>query len=134
MIEQSNMRTIEEIYAAFGRGDIPFLLNKLAEDVDWRHPRPADIPWGGNRRGRESVAQFFAAIGEHLEVQQFRPARLVARDDAIIVFGSERMRAKTTGRIYGVDWVHAWRLGAGQIVEFREYTDTATIVEAMAER
>jgi hypothetical protein len=45
-----------------------------------------------------------------------------------------RMRTKTTGRIYEVDWVHAWRLGAGQIVEFREYTDTATIVEALAER
>ena len=77
MIEQNNMRTIEEIYAAFGRGDIQFLLNKLAEDVDWWHPRPADIPWGGNRAGRASVAQFFAAIGEHLEVEQFRPADLL---------------------------------------------------------
>ncbi len=60
--------------------------------------------------------------------------QFVARDDEIIVFGFERMRAKTTGRINEADWVHAWRLGAGQIVEFREYTDTATIVEALAER
>ena len=60
--------------------------------------------------------------------------QFVARDDEIIVFGFERMRAKTTGPIYEADWVPAWRLGAGQIVEFREYADSAAIVEALAER
>lgn len=134
MSEQENVRTIEEIYAAFRRGDLPFLLNKLAEDVDWWHPRPAEIPWGGNRCGRESVAQFLAVIVEHLEVQQFDPWQFVARDDEVIVLGFERMRAKNTGRVYEVDWVHSWRVRGGEIVGFREYTDTATIVEALAQR
>lgn len=132
MSEQNNTRTIEELYAAFGRGDVPSVLSKLAEDVDWRHPRPADVPWGGERRGRESVAQFFVTIGEHLDVEQFSPEQFLARDDQVIVFGHERMRTKGTGRDYELDWVHVFRLRDGQVSEFREYTDTATIVEALA--
>jgi ketosteroid isomerase-like protein len=134
MSEQENVRTIEELYAAFGRRDLAFILNTLAVDVDWQHPRPGDIPWGGKRRGREEVAQFFAAIGEHLEVEQFSPEQFVARGDQVIVFGHERMRARPTGRVYEDDWVHAFRLHSGKIVGFREYADTAAIVEALAGR
>jgi uncharacterized protein len=77
MTERQNLRMIEELYAAFGRADLPFILDMVAEDVDWQHPRPADIPWGGKRRGRKEVAQFFAAIGERLEVEQFSPSNLL---------------------------------------------------------
>jgi uncharacterized protein len=133
MGQQENIRIIEELYSAFGRGDLPFILNMVAEDVEWQHPRPEDIPWGGTRRGREEVAQFFAAIGERLEVELFNPEQFVVRDDRVIVFGHERMRTRSAGRVYRVDWVHAFRLRAGKIVEFREYTDTATIIEALVQ-
>jgi ketosteroid isomerase-like protein len=132
--EQENRRIIEEVYSAFGHGDLPFILNVLADDVVWQHPRPEDIPWGGKRRGPEEVAQFFAAIAERLEVERFTPERFVVRDDRVIVFGHERMRMRSTGRVCEQDWVHAFRLRAGKIVEFREYTDTAAIVGALAER
>jgi ketosteroid isomerase-like protein len=32
---EDNVRTVEAIYAAFGRGDLGALLNTLAEDVVW---------------------------------------------------------------------------------------------------
>lgn len=134
MSEQSNTETVKEIYGAFGRGDVPAVLAKLSEDVDWRHPRPADIPWGGDRRGRDAVAKFFAAIGQNLHVEQFHPEEFVERDDQVIVFGRERMRTTRTDRVYDVDWVHTWRLRYGQVAQFREYTDTATIVEALGDR
>ena len=56
MSEQDNLRTVEAVYAAFGRGDLGALLNTLGEDVVWEHPGPADIPWAGDRRGRDEVA------------------------------------------------------------------------------
>ena len=31
----SNLATVRGIYAAFGRGDIPAILDALAEDVEW---------------------------------------------------------------------------------------------------
>lgn len=131
MGEQENVRTIEEFYAAFGRGDVPSLLNALAEDVDWRHPRADDIPWGGNRRGRDEISSFFAAVAQTIDVEKFEPREFVAKDDRVIVFGHEQMRVKSNGLTYGVEFTHAWTLRGGKIIRFQEYTDTATLVEAL---
>ena len=38
MSEQTSERTIRTLYDAFGRGDIPTILNMLADDVDWYTP------------------------------------------------------------------------------------------------
>jgi uncharacterized protein len=35
MAEQENVQLVQEIYAAFGRGDIPAALDALAHDVEW---------------------------------------------------------------------------------------------------
>jgi uncharacterized protein len=133
MSEQANVRTVEAIYAAFGRGDLGAVLTTLAEEVTWRHPRPDDIPWGGERHGRDAVAEFFIATNRYLEVEEFTPEQFVARDDQVIVFGHERMRTRAGGRVYGTDWVHVFTMRDGKIVGFREYTDTATIVEALGQ-
>jgi len=100
---------IEELYAAFGCAGLPFILDMVEEDVEWQNPGPADIPRRGNRLGRNGVAQFFAAIGESLEVEGFSPEQSVARGDQEIVFESERMRTKSGGRVDRDDWVHAFK-------------------------
>ena len=110
MSEQANVRTVEAIYAAFGRGDLGAVLTTLDEDVAWRHPRPDDIPWGGERHGRDAVAEFFIATNRYLEVEEFTPEQFVARDNQVIVFGHERMRTRAGGRAYGTDWVHVPRI------------------------
>lgn len=58
--KSKNIQLVADVYAAFGRGDIAFVLNALADDVEWHFPGPEGIPLTGNRRGREQVAQFFA--------------------------------------------------------------------------
>jgi uncharacterized protein len=131
MSEQDNLRTVEAVYAAFGRGDLGALLNTLGEDVVWEHPGPADIPWAGERRGRDEVAQFFIAVNQHLEVEQFAPRSFVTRGDEVIVLGYERMRTRIGGRVYGTHWVHAFTVRDGRITGFREYTDTSAIAEAL---
>lgn len=131
MNEQDNVRTVEAVYDAFARGDIGALLNTLAQDVVWQHPGPVDIPWAGERHGRDQVAEFFIAVNQHLEAEQFTPRTFVTRGDEVIVLGHERMRTRTGGRIYGTDWVHAFTVRDGRIVGFREYTDTAAIAEAL---
>lgn len=39
-----NIQLVRDLNAAFGRGDIPYILKRVAEDVDWRHSRSSDIP------------------------------------------------------------------------------------------
>ena len=33
----SNVHTVQEIYAAFGRGDVPAILSRLSESVEWEY-------------------------------------------------------------------------------------------------
>ena len=44
--------TVQELYAAFGRGDIPAILAKLADDVVWESEGPAIVSFSGIRHGK----------------------------------------------------------------------------------
>src|SRR6185295_3614882 len=61
----SPKQTIETIFAAFGRGDIPGILAHVAPDCMWRQPK--SLPWGGNHRGPEGAQTFFARLNEACE-------------------------------------------------------------------
>jgi hypothetical protein len=52
----SNLKTVRDIYTAFGAGDVPAILSKLAPDVDWEYGQgPNRAPWLQPRRGRDAV-------------------------------------------------------------------------------
>src|SRR4051794_27554050 len=56
------------IYEAFGRGDIPAILDRLADDVAWEHwvswtPHAAGVPWLQPRDGKAGALQFFQIVG-----------------------------------------------------------------------
>ena len=36
-VTTSNAATVADAYAAFGRGDVPAVLDRLAPDVAWEH-------------------------------------------------------------------------------------------------
>ena len=52
----SNVKTVQKIYAAFGAGDIPSILAKLDDNVDWEYAASTDVPWLQHRSGRDAVA------------------------------------------------------------------------------
>jgi hypothetical protein len=73
----TNVKTVEAIYAAFGRGDIPSIIEHLAENIDWEYAAQIDdVPWLRRRRGRAEVAAFFASLAE-LEIKSFAPTALL---------------------------------------------------------
>jgi uncharacterized protein len=131
MAEQENVRLVREIYAAFGRGDIPTALAALAEDVEWWEPGPTDIlPWAGLRSGRDGVARFFRVLDDTEEIEQFEPQEFIAQGDRVVVLGHERCRIKSTGRNYDNQWAMVFTLREGKVAGFRAYHDTAAIAAA----
>ncbi|HEX8845339.1 MAG TPA: nuclear transport factor 2 family protein [Pyrinomonadaceae bacterium] len=134
MSEQENVQIVKEAYAAFMRGDIPAILNTLADSVVWFLPGPTDvIPVAGERRGREQVEEFFSILDETQEAQQFEPQEFIAQAEKVVVQGHYRWRIKSTGREAASDWVHVFTFRDGKVVEFREYYDTAAVAEAYRE-
>jgi len=125
MREQENIRTVQEIYAAFGRGDIPALLGAVADDVEWSIAGPPEVPHAGKRRGREEVARFFPVLAETEEFLQFEPREYIAQGDQVVVLGFLRSRVRATGRTYDNEWAMVWTVKDGKVTRFRTYEDTA---------
>lgn len=131
MLAQDTTQIVLDLYAAFGRGDIPAILGLLAEDVDWHFVgRPEDIPFAGHRHGHDQMVEFFAAIGRTVEVIEFGPREITACEDKVVVLGHERVRVRATGRTFETDWAHLFTVREGRIARLREFYDTATVAAA----
>jgi hypothetical protein len=125
MSEQQNLEVIRAAYEAFGRGDVPGVLNALTDDVEWFTPGPTQIPYAGTFRGKGGVAEFFRILSESEDVQIFEPERFFADGDSVIVLGRYAARVKNTGRTAQTDWVQAFTFRDGKVAKYREYYDTA---------
>jgi uncharacterized protein len=132
MNDQTNLAVIQQAYEAFGRGDIPAVLDALTDDVEWTLQGPSVIPYAGPRRGREEVAEFFSVIGETLEFEQFEPREFVAQGDTVVVVGYERSVVKQTGRSFEQEWAHVNTLRDGKIAKCRMFENTAAEAAAFS--
>jgi ketosteroid isomerase-like protein len=132
-MSEENVRTVQDAYAAFGRGDIPALLTLLTDDVEWAIPGPPDVlPYAGTFRGREEVERFFTLLARAVEYEQFEARDFVAGGDGVVALGYEKGRARPTGRSFEGHWAMVFVVRAGRIAAFRSYEDTAATAEAFS--
>lgn len=125
MSEQDNSEVVRKAYENFKTGDIRSLMNQMSEDVDWRLPDIAGVPFAGARRGHGAVSEFFSTLADTQDVVSFVPREFVAQGDKVVALGTYRWRVKKNGREYGGDWAHVFTVRDGKIVGFHEYMDTA---------
>jgi uncharacterized protein len=136
----SNTETVQEIYAAFGRGDIPAILARLAEDVRWEHwpdgsgAQRHGVPWLIQRTGRDEVGEFFASLAA-LEFRAFEPLELLESERSVAAVIAIDVVVKATGERIRDDEIHLWTFDdGGRVTDFRHYLDTAKHVEAVRAR
>jgi ketosteroid isomerase-like protein len=134
MSAQENVVVVQNAYAAFARGDIQTILGSLTDDVEWVLPGEGLIPQAGTYRGLEGVGRFFQLLSQTTEFSALEPREFIADGDRVIVLGFYRGKAKDTGRGFEAQWAMSFTLRSGKVASFREYTDTATIGRAYAER
>jgi len=125
-----NVETVQQAYAAFGRGDVEGILATLDDAIEWHGVKGAEgvAPHAGLRRGKPAVAEFFAQLAGSLDFHRFQPLEFVDGGDTVAVIGEYEATAKTTGRRMASDWVMVFTFRAGKIVQFREWTDSAQLV------
>lgn len=122
----SNIQTVQTIYAAFGKGDVPTILGHLNEDVEWEYGMSdAGLPWLQPRRGRAEVPKFFESLGV-LDFQKFHPKTFLESGNVVVVLIDFACVVKATGRkILEEDEVHIWHFDTeGKVIKFRHKLDT----------
>jgi ketosteroid isomerase-like protein len=122
------VQKVQTIYAAFGRGDVPAILEHLAEDIEWEYqPVHHTVPWLQKQRGRSGAAAFFQSAGEHLDISHFAPKTFLEGPGIVAVLVDIDATVRKTGRSFCErDEVHLWHFdAAGRVVRFRHCVDTA---------
>jgi ketosteroid isomerase-like protein len=131
MSAEENVQTAKEGYAAFGRGDVPAILELLTDDIEWIEPGPADVlPAAGTYRGKEEVAGFFATLGETTEFHKFEPHEFIAQGDHLVVLIHFESTVKRTGRKVTGHEAQVWTFKGGKLARFEAFSDTAAGVAA----
>lgn len=124
--------TIQAAYAAFGRGDIPALLEQLTDDVEWTFDGSTGDAYMRTARGKEDVVRWLAQVAALDGIQAFEPRQMLAGPDHVTVIGWERTQALPAGGIFETPWIHVWQLRGGRVARFFGMFDTAAVARARA--
>ena len=129
MSEQQNVGVVQQVYGAFGRGDLDGLIALLDPQVSWRTPGPPDLPTAGMRHGVDAVRDFFGILLNTFEITNFAPTDFLAQGDKVVVLGTSLERVRATGAAVDFRWVHIFTIRDGRIVAFEEPADVSGLVD-----
>ena len=130
MSSDDNVKTITSAYEAFARGDIPAVIDLLADDVDWASEAAStEVPWWGPRHGKAEVLAFFEALGTAMEVKEFTPLVIVGDGDDVLTVVRYQATSRANGKTASMDIHHHWRFRDGKIVRYRGSEDTLQTLE-----
>jgi uncharacterized protein len=127
----NNAKTVAKLYEAFGRGDIPYIINHLADDCQWIGTGKGYLPTGDTYIGKNAV-NFFKKLGESAEFTSFNPISISNfNENEVIAFGNMSSISKATGKSSSSDWAMHWKFNdEGKVVYYHDFHDT--VAEYMA--
>ena len=127
--EIENTDRVTRIFEAFGRGDVAYILDQLADDVRFVSHLDPVVPWAGEFAGRDDVARFFHALGGSVEVADHPVNAIVAQGDTVVAMGDVSFSVRETGKTAASSWVYVWKLANGQVQSYDQFND-AGLAEA----
>ena len=130
----AHVESVTALYEAFGRGDVPAILERLSSDVRWEHwddsfAQRAAVPWMQPRTGHDEVAEFFRLVGEW-QIAEFSVRDVMASEKQVVAQIVIDATKPDGGRLRDEE-LHLWSFDAdGKIIGMRHYVDTAKHIAA----
>jgi hypothetical protein len=132
--QAGNLVAVQELYAAFRKGDVSGILALLSPEVEWSEPENPFNPAAGTRRGRAGFLEWLRIGQETEQILTLEPRQFLSNDDSVAVVGYSKCLAKPTGRMFETDFVHLITFRDGKIARFQEFFDTYAAGEAFRSR
>ena len=130
-MSETNVKLIQSIYEAFGRGDAPFIASKVRGDARWDfNVTHSDVPWHVPVTGPGEVPSFLGAFVQNVDLEAFEPRQFVAMGDEVIAHIRIAYAVKKTGKRVDEEQLHWWTVRDGKIARLRHFEDTAQVVAA----
>jgi uncharacterized protein len=128
MSEADNTKVVQDAYAAFGRGDVQSILDRLDDGIVWQgvYGAASNVPMAGERRGKPAVAEFFKLVATHVNFTRFEPKEFVATGDKVVTLG--HYTAKTSAnKEFDSDFAMVFTMRNGKVTKFQEFLNTAAL-------
>lgn len=133
---KSNLSTVQAIYAAFGQGNIPAIINHLDDTVQWESwadntAQKAGVPWLKAQKGKEGALAFFQCVGSLLQIKDFQVLNLMEGGNQVAAEFVIEADVPSTGGHFRDEEIHLWTFNdSGKVARFRHYADTAKHMKA----
>ena len=125
-----NKKIIEDLYAAFAKGDIPTVLGGFAADIEWNEAE--GFMYGGQYIGPNAILEnVFMKFGTEWEGFSVVANQIVDGADTVLGLGTYSGKYLPTGKSMSVPFAHVWTLKDGKIAKFDQYTDTLVIAKSL---
>jgi len=129
-MNQSNTAIIQNVYAAFNRGDAQAVLANVEPNAAWVNYGPASVPYFGNFTGR--INDFFQAIGQSTSGGNVAVDRYMEAGNNVITEARWTATVKDTGGRIDAPIAHVFTLRDGKITSWRGYSDSSAVAAAHA--
>lgn len=124
-------KTVNKMYDAFSRGDIPYIISCLHKDVIWEVMGEPDIPHAGIYHGPNDVKAFFKQMDDDVEYTEFVPEHILENEHFVVSTGYMKGKVKATGKLFSSIWAMTSEFNEdGQVIHFRDCYDTLAMARA----
>jgi len=127
-----NISIVQHAYADFAKGNIAGLLDSCTDDIVWGSFDNALVPYAGTYHGKKGTADFFSTLASHIDYLEFEPREFFAAADRVFVKGYHKGKVKSTGKIFGHDFLMEFQLRNGKVNSFFAWVDSRDQAAAFA--
>jgi len=132
-MSDKNIAIVQQIYQAFGRGDVPGILEHIADDLRGFGvvSESTEVPWHIQITRKADVPKFFQALATESEITRFEPRDFAAAGDHVYCTVSFDVTLKRSGKKLSIDnTMHHFTFKNGRVVEWRGTEDTERVKKA----
>ena len=130
MNESATRMSVKALYKAYNDGDTDAVAGLIHNDIDWIIHGPVQVfPFQGPRRGKAAVLKALAAIAKDYALERYTPEIVIVEGDRAAVLSDAAFVQRSTNRTLRLRLVNFLRFQDGQVIEFREFSDTFDAVE-----
>jgi ketosteroid isomerase-like protein len=126
----SNLESVQGLYEAFAKGDVPTVLGFLDPNIAWTEAE--GFPYGGTYNGPNAVLEgVFMRLGSEWDGFAVVPDEFIDAADTIVVLGKYSGTYKATGKSFKANFAHVWKIREGKAIRFVQYADTLLVQRAL---
>lgn len=130
MSAQQNKAILQSVFEALAQGDGRPFVDAMADDFTWH--MEGTTPWSGTYRGKKAVQdQVLKPLFAQFATKYVnRAEKMIAEGDTVVVLCRGDVTTHS-GKRYNNSYCYIIEMRDGQMIELREYFDTALVTAAL---